>query len=248
MTERAEQNICRKSVATMPRCASVSKRCWQPRIVTIACSIDRPCCWNLPSIARPKQSQPNRLARINYGKIGEGGFGVVYMAEQTKPVRRKVALKDHQAGYGLAGSHRAFRSRATSSGDDGSRQHIAKIFDAGTTRSGQPYFVMELVDGIPITDFCDQQHYTPQQRLELVHRGLPHAIQHAHQKGIIHRDFKPSNVWLVSRTTSQPIPKVIDFGLAKAIDQQLTLRKSTTDSNRRDSGHLPVHESRTSRR
>jgi serine/threonine protein kinase len=98
--------------------------------------------------------------------------------------------------------------------------NIAKVFDAGATESGRPYFVMELVRGIPITDYCDQHQLAPRQRLELFH-VLCQAIQHAHQKGIIHRDVKPSNV-LVTAHDGQPVVKVIDFGVAKALSQQLT--------------------------
>src|SRR5262249_19239063 len=98
--------------------------------------------------------------------------------------------------------------------------NIARVFDGGATPSGRPYFVMELVKGVPITDFCDQNHLTPRQRLELF-VGVCSAVQHAHQKGVIHRDLKPSNV-LVSRHDTTPVVKVIDFGVAKALGQQLT--------------------------
>jgi eukaryotic-like serine/threonine-protein kinase len=152
-------------------------------------------------------------------QIGEGGFGVVYMAEQTEPVRRKVALKILKPGMD---------SRQVVARFEAERQalaimdhpNIAKVFDGGTTSTGRPYFVMELVKGIPITDFCDQNHLTPRQRLELF-VPVCQAVQHAHQKGIIHRDLKPSNV-LVSRHDTTPIVKVIDFGVAKALGQVLT--------------------------
>jgi len=150
-------------------------------------------------------------------EIGEGGFGVVFLAEQTEPVRRKVALKVLKPG--MDSRHVVARFEAE-------RQalalmdhpNIARVFDGGVTASGRPYFVMELVKGTPITDFCDQNQFTPRQRLELfVH--VCHAIQHAHQKGVIHRDLKPSNV-LVSRHDTTPVVKVIDFGVAKALGQE----------------------------
>jgi eukaryotic-like serine/threonine-protein kinase len=152
-------------------------------------------------------------------QIGEGGFGVVWLAEQTDPVRRKVALKVLKAGMDTPQVVARFEAerQALALMD---HPNIARVFDGGTTDQGRPYFVMELVKGVPITEFCDQNHLTPKQRLELF---LPvcHAIQHAHQKGIIHRDLKPTNV-LVSRHDTNPVPKVIDFGVAKALGQVLT--------------------------
>src|SRR5262249_27182013 len=123
-------------------------------------------------------------------QIGEGGFGVVFMAEQTQPVRRKVALKVLKPGMDtrqVVGRFEAER-QALAIMD---RPNIAKVFDGGATPSGRPYFVMELVKGVPITEFCDQNHLTPRQRLELF-VPVCQAAQHAHQKGIIHRDLKPS--------------------------------------------------------
>jgi serine/threonine protein kinase len=154
-------------------------------------------------------------------EIGEGGMGTVFMAEQVEPVRRKVALKVVRPGMD---------SRQIIARFEAERQalalmdhpNIARVLDAGTTATGRPYFVMELVKGIPITDYCDQNHLSPRQRLELF---IPvcQAIQHAHQKGVIHRDLKPSNV-LVARYDDQPVPKVIDFGVAKATGPRLTER------------------------
>jgi WD40 repeat protein/serine/threonine protein kinase len=152
-------------------------------------------------------------------QIGEGGFGVVFMAEQTQPVRRRVALKILKPGMDTRQVVARFEAerQALALMD---HPHIAKVLDGGTTPSGRPYFVMELVKGVPITDFCDQHQLTPRQRLELF---IPvcQAVQHAHQKGIIHRDLKPSNV-LVSRHDATPIVRVIDFGVAKALGQELT--------------------------
>jgi serine/threonine protein kinase/tetratricopeptide (TPR) repeat protein len=152
-------------------------------------------------------------------QIGEGGFGIVFMAEQTEPVRRKVALKILKPGMDRRQVVARFEAerQALAIMD---HPNIAKVHDGGATPSGRPYFVMELVRGVPITEFCDQNHLTPQQRLELF---IPvcQAVQHAHQKGIIHRDLKPSNV-LVTVQDTKPEVKVIDFGVAKALGQELT--------------------------
>lgn len=154
-------------------------------------------------------------------KIGEGGFGLVFVAEQQQPVRRRVALKILKPGMGTGEVLARFEAerQALALMD---HQNIAKIFDAGTTESGQPYFVMELVRGIPITDLCERQQLGMRQRLELFVLVCS-AVQHAHQKGVIHRDLKPSNV-LVTLHDETPVPKVIDFGVAKAIGQTLTDR------------------------
>jgi serine/threonine protein kinase len=154
-------------------------------------------------------------------QIGEGGMGTVYMTEQQEPVRRLVALKIIKPGMDSTQVIARFEAerQALALMD---HPNIAKVLDAGTTESGRPYFVMELVKGIPITRFCDENQLTPRQRLELF---LPvcQAVQHAHQKGIIHRDLKPSNV-LVALYDDRPVPKVIDFGVAKATSQKLTER------------------------
>jgi hypothetical protein len=152
-------------------------------------------------------------------QIGEGGFGVVFMAEQTRPLPRKVALKVLKPGMDTR--HVVVRSEAE-------RQalaimdhpNIAKVFDGGATPSVRPYFVMELVKGVPVTEYCDQNQLTPRQRLELF-VPVCQAVQHAHQKGIIHRDLKPSNI-LVTTHDVTPVPKIIDFGVAKALGQELT--------------------------
>jgi WD40 repeat protein/serine/threonine protein kinase len=152
-------------------------------------------------------------------QIGEGGFGVVFMAEQQQPVRRKVALKVLKPGMDTRQVVARFEAerQALALMD---HPNIARVFDGGATPSGRPFFVMELVKGVPLTEFCDQNQLTPRQRLELF---LPvcQAVQHAHQKGIIHRDLKPSNI-LVTVHDTTPVPKVIDFGVAKALGQELT--------------------------
>jgi eukaryotic-like serine/threonine-protein kinase len=151
--------------------------------------------------------------------IGEGGFGVVFMAEQTEPVRRKVALKILKPGMDTRQVVARFEAerQALAIMD---HPNIARVFDGGATPTGRPYFVMELVRGIPITRFCDEQKLAPRQRLELF-VSIYQAVQHAHQKGIIHRDLKPANV-LVSRHDTTPVVKIIDFGVAKALGQELT--------------------------
>lgn len=165
--------------------------------------------------APPTQIGPYRLLE----EIGSGGMGIVYLAHQSKPVDRRVALKLIKPGMD---------TRQVLARFDAERQalammdhpNIARVLDAGQTDSGNPYFVMELVNGVPITQFCDQNHLWTKERLELF---IPvcMAIQHAHQKGIIHRDLKPSNI-LVTLYDDKPVPKIIDFGIAKATSQRLT--------------------------
>lgn len=152
-------------------------------------------------------------------ELGEGGMGSVYLAEQREPVRRRVALKIIKSGMDTGQFVARFEAerQALAMMD---HANIAKVFGAGTTDSGRPYFVMELVDGKPISKFCDKHNLGITERLELFQQVCS-AVQHAHQKGIIHRDLKPSNV-LVTLQNDKPIPKVIDFGLAKATGQQLT--------------------------
>jgi eukaryotic-like serine/threonine-protein kinase len=154
-------------------------------------------------------------------QIGEGGMGVVYMAEQTHPVERRVALKIIKPGMDTRQVIARFEAerQALAMMD---HVNIARVLDAGATEAGRPYFVMELVHGVPITQYCDDNHLTPRQRLELF-VPVCQAIQHAHQKGIIHRDIKPSNV-MVTLYDGKPVPKVIDFGVAKATEQKLTER------------------------
>jgi eukaryotic-like serine/threonine-protein kinase len=152
-------------------------------------------------------------------KIGEGGCGAVYMAEQQKPMRRRVAVKIIKLGMDTKAVIARFEAerQALALMD---HPNIARVLDAGATETGRPYFVMELVHGIRITDYCDQRQIDTRQRLELFIQ-VCHAIQHAHQKGIIHRDIKPSNI-LVTQHDGVPVPKVIDFGIAKATEERLT--------------------------
>ena len=151
--------------------------------------------------------------------LGEGGFGTVYLAEQLEPVKRQVALKIIKLGMDTREviARFAAEKQALALMD---HPGIAKVFDAGSTSSGRPYFVMELVDGVPVTEYCDRNRLRTRQRLELFGE-ICAAVQHAHQKGVIHRDIKPSNV-LVSDVDGQPTPKVIDFGIAKATSARLT--------------------------
>jgi serine/threonine protein kinase len=152
-------------------------------------------------------------------QIGEGGFGLVFVAAQERPIRRKVALKIIRPGMDTRDVIARFEAerQALAMMD---HPNIAKVLDAGTTESGRPYFVMELVRGIAITDYCDKNQLTPRERLELF-VAVCNAIQHAHVKGIVHRDIKPSNV-LVTMHDGKPVVKVIDFGVAKALHQPLT--------------------------
>jgi len=152
-------------------------------------------------------------------EIGAGGFGMVFMAEQQEPVQRKVALKIIKAGMDTREIIARFEAerQALALMD---HPNIARVLDGGTTSSGRPYFVMELVRGIPITDYCDQANLSTRDRLALFIK-VCRAVQHAHQKGVIHRDLKPSNV-LVTLQDGEAVPKVIDFGVAKALGQKLT--------------------------
>ncbi len=159
-------------------------------------------------------------------QIGEGGFGAVFMAEQTEPIRRRVALKVIKLGMDTRQVVARFeQERQALAVMD--HPHIAKVFDAGATASGRPYFVMELVKGQPITEYCDRQGLSVPERLELFSQ-VCHAVQHAHTKGVIHRDIKPRNV-LVSTHDGKPLVKVIDFGIAKATDQRMTEKTLFTE-------------------
>ncbi|MCH8315198.1 MAG: serine/threonine protein kinase, partial [Planctomycetes bacterium] len=151
--------------------------------------------------------------------IGEGGFGAVYMAEQQKPVKRRVALKIIKLGMDTKQVIARFEAERQALAMM-NHPNIATVLDAGATETGRPYFVMELVKGIPITEYCDQNNLTVHARLDLF-KLVCAAVQHAHQKGIIHRDIKPSNV-MVTLHDGKPVPKVIDFGIAKAMNRELT--------------------------
>jgi tetratricopeptide (TPR) repeat protein/serine/threonine protein kinase len=189
-------------------------------------------------VERPSRAEPEEVGALIAGRyklleeIGEGGMGTVWMAQQTEPVKRLVALKVIKAGMDTRQVVARFEAerQALALMD---HPHIAKVLDGGTTSGepggvspGRPFFVMELVKGIPITRYCDEQRLTPRQRLELF-VPVCQAVQHAHQKGIIHRDVKPSNV-LVASYDGRPVPKVIDFGIAKATGQRLTERTLVT--------------------
>jgi len=159
-------------------------------------------------------------------KLGEGGMGIVYLAQQKVPIKRRVALKVIKPGMDSARVIARFEAerQALALLD---HPNIARVFDAGTTELGRPYFAMEYVEGIRITDYCDREQPTTEERLRLFIQAC-RAIQHAHQKGIIHRDIKPSNV-LVSIQDDQAIPKIIDFGVAKALGHELTERTIFTE-------------------
>ncbi|HWY76706.1 MAG TPA: serine/threonine-protein kinase, partial [Verrucomicrobiae bacterium] len=168
----------------------------------------------------PSEKPGDRIGRYKLlQQIGEGGCGVVYMAEQEEPVRRRVALKVIKLGMDTRSVIARFEAerQALALMD---HPNIAKVFDAGATETGRPYFVMELVRGVKITDYCDQNTLSTPERLGLFMQ-VCRAIQHAHQKGIIHRDIKPSNI-LVTMDDGVALPKVIDFGIAKATHGKLT--------------------------
>ena len=168
-----------------------------------------------PEIPETKSIGPYKLLQ----KLGEGGYGVVYMAEQEQPIRRRVALKIIKLGMDTKNVIARFEAerQALALMD---HPNIARVLDAGATETGRPYFVMELVYGVKITDYCDQNRVSMQERLQLFIQ-VCNAVQHAHQKGIIHRDLKPSNI-MVTMHDGVPFPKVIDFGIAKATEQRLT--------------------------
>jgi serine/threonine protein kinase/Tol biopolymer transport system component len=161
------------------------------------------------------------------GVLGEGGMGIVYLAEQREPIRRRVALKVLKRGDDRPSFIARFESerQALAVMD---HPHIAHVYEAGATADGRPYFVMEYVPGIPITDYCDRNLLGFRERLALFQQ-VCQAVQHAHQRGIIHRDLKPSNV-LVTLLDGKPVPKVIDFGVAKAVNQRLTEKTLFTET------------------
>ncbi|MFK7818166.1 MAG: serine/threonine protein kinase, partial [Planctomycetaceae bacterium] len=158
--------------------------------------------------------------------IGEGGMGLVYMAEQVEPVRRTVALKIIKPGMDSKQVLARFESERQALAMM-EHPNIARVLDVGETDSGHPYFVMELVRGIPVTDYCEREQVGVRERLQ-VFSQICRAVQHAHQKGIIHRDIKPSNV-MITLHDGEPVAKMIDFGIAKAIDTRLTNRTLFTN-------------------
>jgi WD40 repeat protein/serine/threonine protein kinase len=178
--------------------------------------------WDMLSEKPGSQIGRYRLVQV----IGEGGMGIVYLAEQREPIRREVALKVIKPGMDSKRVIARFESeqQALALMD---HPYVARVFDAGLAPSGRPYFVMEHVRGIPITEYCDKHRSTVEQRLTLF-LHVCEAVQHAHQKGIIHRDLKPSNI-LVAIQNEEAIPKVIDFGVARAISQPLTERTLYTE-------------------
>ena len=186
-----------------------------------------------------KPAMPDHLEGTSVGpagryrilqRIGEGGFGVVYMAEQTEPVRRRVALKILKAGMDTHQVVARFEAerQALAMMD---HPNIAKILDGGETDQGRPFFVMELVRGTPITKYCDREQLDTGARLGLFLQ-VCQAVQHAHQKGIIHRDLKPSNILITAPDGAEPVPKVIDFGVAKALENNLPTRRCSPASSR----------------
>jgi serine/threonine protein kinase len=185
----------------------------------------RPRVFDATALARPQQIGPYRVLE----PLGEGGMGSVYLADQLEPIQRRVALKVVKLGMDTREVVARFEAerQALARMDHPS---VAKVFDAGATPSGRPYFAMEYVKGVPITEHCDQQRLGIEERLH-VFMQVCAAVQHAHQKGIIHRDIKPSNV-LVQYTDGLAVPKVIDFGVAKATDHRLTEKTVFTEQGR----------------
>ena len=190
------------------------------------------------SEARPSRPTGGRMSRASYvpgdsigtykirQRLGEGGFGIVFLCEQFEPVRREVAVKVIKAGMDteqVVGRFEAER-QALAIMD---HPCIAKIFDAGSTEDGRPYFVMELVRGVPLTEYCDKQKLNLKERLELFAR-ICDGVQHAHQKGVIHRDLKPGNILVTDADRSHPHPKIIDFGIAKATAKSLSEKEVFT--------------------
>lgn len=180
------------------------------RSPVVAVTVDRPVNERPGSIIGPYKLRE---------QIGEGGFGVVYVAEQEKPIRRKVALKIIKPGMDTKDVIARFEAerQALALMD---HPNVARVLDAGATENGRPYFVMELVQGVTITEFCDRNNLPTRDRLALFADAC-RAVQHAHQKGIIHRDLKPSNI-MVTLHDGKPVAKVIDFGVSKALSQRLT--------------------------
>ncbi len=159
-------------------------------------------------------------------QVGEGGMGEVWEAEQQEPVRRRVAVKVIKRGMDTKQVVARFEAERQALALM-NHSNVARVFDAGQTARGRPFFVMEFVKGEPITDYCDRDRLTTRERIELLIQVCD-GVQHAHQKGVIHRDLKPSNI-LVMLEDGRPTPKIIDFGVAKATNQHLTERTLFTE-------------------
>src|SRR5580765_5498447 len=221
----AASRTCAKCGATLvaESALDVCPRCVAPPLLATKLTlrldpaVDAPN--STPALSDGSQGNPgDRIGRYKLlQKIGEGGCGVVYMAEQEEPVRRRVAVKVIKLGMDTKQVVARFEAerQALALMD---HQNIAKVLDAGATDKGRPFFVMELVKGIPVTRYADENKLDTRQRLEIFVQ-ICQAVQHAHQKGIIHRDLKPSNI-LVADHDGTPVPKVIDFGIAKATTGQ----------------------------
>ena len=181
-----------------------------------------------PHSRRPRHDEPEHIGLYRIlERMGEGGMGIVYKAEQREPVRRIVALKVIKLGMDTKEVIARFEAERQALALM-SHPNVAKVFEAGMTEQGRPFFAMEFVAGVPLNEYCDDNKLTTRERLELFVQ-VCHAVQHAHQKGIIHRDLKPSNI-LVTMFDGKPVPKVIDFGIAKAANQALTQRTLYTQT------------------
>ena len=213
-----------------------------PASPTLPSSREAP--FDAPAVTRPSDDGPDLIGTIIADRyklrqeIGEGGMGTVFLAEQLRPVRRQVALKLIKRGMDSRNVLARFESERQALALM-EHPNIARVLDAGTTADGRPFFVMELVKGIPITEYCDAHRLDLHARLALF-RQVCSAVQHAHQKGIIHRDLKPSNI-LVESHDDKPVPKVIDFGLAKATSGLRLTEQSAVHGLRQRRRHAAVH-------
>ena len=241
------RHIWNRPVPAMLLCASAWRPCCAPTRRRERSWSNRP--WRqsqnrgdtATALVTPPDQSGGRIGRYKLlQQIGEGGCGVVYMADQEEPVKRRVALKVIKPGMDTREVLARFEAerQALALMD---HPNIAKVLDAGATETGRPFFVMELVRGIPITRYCDENKLNTEQRLELFIQ-VCQAIQHAHQKGIIHRDIKPSNI-LVADHDGVPVPKIIDFGIAKATAGQTLDGQDRLHGARAIHRHPGLHES-----